>query len=78
MPDRSWTKEVEPYLGSDYELDKLWAEHAELEAKLAALDKKKWLSPEEDMERKRLQKEKLAGKDRMLAIVAERSKAPLG
>ena len=71
MPGRSWVETVKPYLGHHYELDRLWRKHAELEARLAELDRIKWLTPEQEFERKRLQKEKLAGKDRMLAIARE-------
>lgn len=69
MPDPSWTERVRPWLGQDYELDRLWTEHEQLEQELEALDKVKWLNQEQDIERTRLQKQKLAGKDRMLEIV---------
>lgn len=69
MTDSAWKARVQPHLGSDYELDRLWKEHEGLEGALADLDRVKWLTAEQEAERKRLQKEKLAGKDRMIAIV---------
>ena len=71
MTETVWKSRVQPHLGNHYELDRLWREHEELEGQLAELDRNKWLSAEQEVERKRLQKEKLAGKDRMLAIVDE-------
>lgn len=75
MSEASWTDRVRPFLGQNYELDRLWKEHEEFEAKLAELDRIKWPTPEQDFERKRMQKEKLAGKDRMLAIVESQAAA---
>jgi hypothetical protein len=71
MPDRAWMKAIEPYLGKHYELDRLWREHLDLEAQLEELDRGKWLSPEQEQHRRKLQSKKLAGKDRMMAIAAE-------
>ncbi len=69
MTETVWKSRVQPHLGNHYELDRLWQEHEELERQLAEFDRSKWLSAEQELERKKLQKEKLAGKDRMLAIV---------
>ncbi|MFH1058120.1 MAG: YdcH family protein [Pseudomonadota bacterium] len=52
------------------ELDQLWREHQELEATLEAMNERIYLTPEEQVERKRLQKLKLAGRDRIEAILA--------
>lgn len=71
MSDDRWVERVKPYLGSLHELDRLWNEHWELEEQLAALDKIRWLTPQQDRKRKRLQKQKLAGKDRMIELAAE-------
>lgn len=51
------------------EFKKLYSEHLDLENKLAEIDKKHYISPEEELERKRLQKIKLAGKDRMFELI---------
>lgn len=52
------------------ELRALYAEHQDLKKKLDKLNHKHYLTPEEELERKRMQKLKLAGKDRMMAILA--------
>jgi hypothetical protein len=52
------------------ELRSLYGEHQDLKKKLDTLNHKHYLTPEEEVERKRLQKLKLAGKDRMMAILA--------
>jgi hypothetical protein len=62
-------------LDRDPELKKHYEEHLELERKLAAFHHKVHLSPEEEIEKKRLQKLKLLGKDRMMTIL-ERYRQP--
>jgi uncharacterized protein YdcH (DUF465 family) len=52
------------------ELQALYGEHIELKKRLEKLNHKHYLTPEEEVEKKRLQKLKLAGKDRMMAILA--------
>ncbi|NLC70057.1 MAG: DUF465 domain-containing protein [Desulfuromonadaceae bacterium] len=47
---------------------KLYEEHLLLEKELARLDGKRFLTPEEELERKNVQKLKLAGKDEMESI----------
>ena len=54
------------------ELRSLYAEHQELKKQLDTLNHKHYLTPEEELEKKRIQKLKLAGKDRMMAIPAAR------
>jgi uncharacterized protein YdcH (DUF465 family) len=53
------------------EFKKLFNEHADLEGKLAEIDRKHYIGAEEEMERKKLQKVKLAGKDRMFQIIRD-------
>jgi len=48
---------------------KLFEEHAILEKQLDALDQKPFLSPEQEIERKKVQKLKLSGKDEMESIL---------
>jgi uncharacterized protein YdcH (DUF465 family) len=50
---------------------RLWAEHQRYEAQLAELDRLHHLLPEQELERKRIQKLKLAGKDRMALLMRE-------
>lgn len=51
------------------ELKQLWDEHLEYEEKLDQLNKRKYLSTEEEMRRKEIQKLKLRGKDRIEEIL---------
>jgi uncharacterized protein YdcH (DUF465 family) len=56
-------------LDKDPELRKFYEEHRELEQKLAQFQHKHHLTPEEQVEMKKIQKLKLAGKDRMMQIL---------
>lgn len=53
------------------EYRKLSDEHRTLDSQLAEIDKKVYLTPEEELERKKLQKQKLQKKDRMAELVRE-------
>jgi uncharacterized protein YdcH (DUF465 family) len=57
-------------LDKDPELKKFYDEHQELERKLSELQRKHRLSPEEEIEMKKIQKLKLIGKDRMMEIIS--------
>ena len=57
------------HLNHDEELRALYAEHQELKHKLEAFRNKHYLTNEEEIEEKRVQKLKLASKDRMMAIL---------
>jgi uncharacterized protein YdcH (DUF465 family) len=56
-------------LDKDPELRKFYEEHRELEQKLAQFQHKHHLTPEEELEMKKIQKLKLVGKDRMMEIL---------
>jgi uncharacterized protein YdcH (DUF465 family) len=56
-------------LDKDPELRKYYEEHQELEKKLSEFQHKFHLSPDEEVEKKRLQKLKLAGKDKIMEIL---------
>jgi len=58
-------------LAENVEFQRLWAEHQRYEAQLAELDRHAYLLPEQELERRTIQKLKLAGKDRMAALVRE-------
>ena len=60
---------IQQYLNHDDELRALYAEHQELKHQLEAFRTKIYLSTEEDLEKKRIQKLKLASKDRMMALL---------
>ncbi len=53
----------------DPEFQKWEEEHHKLESSLASIDSHVYLSPEEEIERKRIQKLKLAAKDKMMEMV---------
>lgn len=50
---------------------KLHEQHLLFEKQLQELDERTYLTPEEDLERKKIQKLKLAGKDEMESILRE-------
>jgi uncharacterized protein YdcH (DUF465 family) len=56
-------------LDKDPELRKFYEEHQELEKKLAFYQHKHVLTTDEELEMKRIQKLKLAGKDKMMEIL---------
>ncbi len=57
------------------EFRKLLQEHHDLEGMLGEIDKKVYLTPEEEVERKRMQKLKLAKKDRMAELIRDFKKS---
>lgn len=64
---------VELLLKENSEFRQLFKEHQSLEAQLEEIDTRKHLSSDEQMERKRIQKRKLYGKDRMEEILRTHS-----
>jgi uncharacterized protein YdcH (DUF465 family) len=50
---------------------KLWSLHQQYERQLADFDRLHHLTPEQELERRKVQKLKLAGKDEMTALVRE-------
>jgi hypothetical protein len=60
---------IRSLIDHDPELRQHYEEHLLLEKQLAALQHKHFLTPEEEVERKRIQKIKLAGKDRIMEIL---------
>lgn len=61
---------IEQLTAQDPRLAKLWQEHLSFEQRLEEFNRQRYLTPEEEMERKRLQKLKLAGRDEIEAILA--------
>lgn len=51
------------------EFKRLTEEHQNLETLLAEIDSKRYLTPDEEIERKRIQKQKLIRKDRMAELI---------
>jgi uncharacterized protein YdcH (DUF465 family) len=66
---------IRTLIDQDAELRQYYEEHLDLEKKLAALQHKHFLTPEEDVEKKRIQKVKLAGKDRIMEILGRHRSA---
>jgi uncharacterized protein YdcH (DUF465 family) len=57
-------------IDSDSELRRYYEEHVGLKRRLDELRQKPYLTPSEEIEQKRIQKRKLAGKDRIMEILA--------
>ena len=60
---------IEKYRKKDENLADLYHEHLDIEKKLAKLDRKPFLNPQEKLERKNLQKQKLIGRDKIEKIL---------
>lgn len=56
------------------EFRRLSEEHRNLDMLLAEMDNRRYLTPDEEIERKKIQKQKLLKKDRMAALVREYKK----
>ena len=61
---------IKSLLDRDPELKRYYDEHVTLERQLAEFQGRSHLTPEEEVEKKRIQKLKLAGKDRIMAILS--------
>ena len=60
---------IEALVDRDEELGRLWREHLEYEQRLADMEQRSHLTPQESMERRQVQKLKLAGKDQIAKIL---------
>lgn len=70
---------IQKYSSTDAELKRHMDEHEEYERKLQEFNRLIYLTPGEEIERKRLQKLKLAGRDRIESILAKyRAQEPGG
>jgi uncharacterized protein YdcH (DUF465 family) len=61
---------IRSLMETDTELRHYYEEHAELKRQSEELKQKPYLTEEEELELKRIQKQKLAGKDRMMEILS--------
>jgi len=59
------------YVDQDEELRKCVEDHKKLEAVLEDFNKRIYLAPEEEIEKKKIQKIKLAGKDKIYKILSK-------
>ena len=66
---------VEFLKNQNEEFRKLSEEHRDLDGLLSDIDSKRYLTAEEEIERKRIQKQKLLKKDRMAELVREHKKS---
>jgi uncharacterized protein YdcH (DUF465 family) len=62
---------IQKIIPTNPDLKRYMDEHGEYEEKLAELNRRLYLSPEEEMERKKIQKLKLAGRDKIEAILSQ-------
>lgn len=60
---------IKKLIPGDEALKKLWEEHMDYEHKLDEFNKKRYLSAEDEMQRRKIQKLKLAGKDQIEDIL---------
>ena len=67
--ERTEQEFIASLLDKDPELKKYYDEHQELEKQLEDFQHKSHLTPVEEVEKKRLQKLKLVGKDKIMEIV---------
>jgi len=62
--------QIRSLIDTNPELRRYYEEHVILKQQLEELRQKSYLTEEEELEQKRIQKQKLAGKDRMMEILA--------
>jgi uncharacterized protein YdcH (DUF465 family) len=62
---------IQRHIANDPELKRCMEEHEDYERKLEEWNRRVYLSPQEEMERKKIQKLKLAGRDRIETILAK-------
>lgn len=60
---------IQSVMANDAELRQYYEEHLALERQLADLNRKLYLTPEQELEKKQLQKRKLHGKDRIMELL---------
>lgn len=61
---------ISKYIETDKELKEYVEEHRRLESQIEEFNRRVHLTPEEEMEKKKLQKKKLMGKDMIQEILA--------
>ena len=66
---------IEKLKKENEEFRKISEEHHSLDSLISEMDKKVYLTPEEDVERKKLAKQKLLKKDRIAEMVREYKKS---
>lgn len=66
---------IQSLLAHNPELKQYYDEHLALEQQLAEFNRKLYITPEQEIEKKELQKRKLIGKDRIMQIL-DKHRAP--
>jgi len=66
---------IRSLIDTNPELRRHYEEHLEFKRRLEDLRQKPYLTEEEEVEQKRIQKQKLAGKDRIMEILARHRQA---
>jgi uncharacterized protein YdcH (DUF465 family) len=69
---------IQSLLVRDPELKQYYEEHLLLERQLLEFNRKLYLTPEQELEKKQLQKRKLHGKDRIMEILEKHRGAARG
>ena len=64
---------LDKLMNENPEFKKLYNEHAALKNQVEEMNQRKFLSPEEELEKKNIQKQKLMYKDQLSKIVQEHS-----
>ncbi len=60
---------IQSLLSFDSELKQYYEEHLALEQRLSEFNRRLYLTPEQELEKKQLQKRKLSGKDQIMKIL---------
>ncbi len=64
-------EQIRQAIHSNAQLRRLYEEHLAMEDKLLSLERRGFLTVQEELEAKRLKRRKLHGKDKMMALLAE-------
>ena len=62
---------IKKYIGQDEELSKYVKDHERIESDLEEYNRRIYLTPEEELEKKNLQKKKLLGKEKIYKILTK-------
>ena len=71
MPMKIEEPATKKLLAENEDYQRLWVQHQQYEQQLAVLDRLHHLLPDQELQRRTIQKLKLAGKDKMAAIERE-------
>lgn len=71
MPVLSFEKAKEILKNENEEFVRIYRKHRELDEKIAALEERRYLTPEEEIQEKTMKKDKLRLKDKMAEMIKE-------